>query len=116
MPAEKITQSWRDIIEKVINDFIGWLVNDSDLNEGQQKSLEVLLTDIKDGKPCSSSNIVDLVAPILNVDQKDKAIGRFAELFVANLESFYTDLKRTMTQEQKKVADSYIQLSYDRNS
>lgn len=112
MSTDKIVQAWLDVSEKVINEFIGWLVNDSDLTEDQFKSLESVLLKVTNSQTSGGNKILDLVAPTLNEDQKNKATNMYADLFVKNLDGFYTGLKETMTLEQKQVADSYTKTSY----
>lgn len=113
-PADKINQAWQDLSEKVTEEFIEWLVNEGNLAENQQKTLGVLLTEISDNKFTPGDTFLDLVDPILNEDQKKMALDKHGKLFVENLETFYTNLKETMTMEQKQVADSYIESLYAR--
>lgn len=114
MPTEKINQAWRDLSEKVTEEFIEWLVNEGNLVENQQKSLGRLLTEIADNKFAHGDTILSLVDPVLVEDQKKAASDKYGKLFVENLETFYTNLKETMTMEQKQVADSYTKSLYAR--
>jgi len=114
MPTAKINQAWQDLSEKVTNEFIKWLVNEANLTENQQQSLGVSLTEIANNKFTPGDTILDLVDPILNEDQKKAASDKYGKLFVEDLETFYTNLKETMTMEQKQVADSYIESLYAR--
>ncbi len=113
-PAEKINQAWQDLSERVTEKFIEWLVNEGNLAENQQKSLGVLLTEIANNKFAPGDTILSLVDPTLNENQKKAASDKYGKLFVENLETFYTNLKETMTMEQKQVADSYIESLYAR--
>lgn len=112
MPTEKINQTWLDISEKVISEFIEWLINEGSLAEDQLKSLEKVLSEAANGKTPEGNQIFELVTPILKEDQKSQAMNKYSDLFVSNLEGFYTTLKETMTLEQKQVADSYTKTSY----
>lgn len=112
MSEEEINKSWISFSEGVINNFIEWLVKEGNLSEEQLKTLETLFVEVTNGKATQDNGLVDLVAPILNPDQKDKAVTKFAALFVENLENFYRDLRKKMTMEQKQVTDSYIKVSY----
>ncbi|MBI2326231.1 hypothetical protein HYU91_02475 [Candidatus Collierbacteria bacterium] len=112
--TDKINQAWQDLSEKVTSEFIEWLVNEGNLAENQQKSLGVSLMEISDNKFAPGDTILGLIDPILNEDQKKTASDRYAKLSIENLETFYANLKETMTMEQKQVADSYIESLYAR--
>lgn len=112
MSEEEINKSWISISEGVINSFVEWLIKEGDLSEERLKTLETLFIEVTSGKATQGDGLVDLVAPILNQDQKDKAITKFAALFVENLENFYRDLRGKMTMEQKQVTDSYTKAAY----
>lgn len=116
VPDEKINQNWQDTFEKVISDFLNWLINETGLTEKQQGLLEKALTDIVNSQLAKDKSILELVRPILDENQQDEAVDKFAELFTINLENFYTTIKNTMTLEQKQVADSYIKTSYVGNN
>lgn len=113
-PTEKINQAWQDLSERVTGGFIEWLINESNLSENQQKSLGRLLTEIANNKFIPGDTILSLVDPVLVEDQKKAASDKYDKLFVENLETFYTNLKETMTMEQKQIADSYTESLYAR--
>ena len=112
MPADKINQAWLDLSEKVISEFIEWLIKESGLSQNQLKSLETMLQEVVNDKTPKGNNVLDLVKPILSEVQKKEAIDKYSDLFVTNLNSFYTTLKESMTFEQKQVTDSYIKTTY----
>lgn len=114
MPTDKVNQTWHDLSEKVIGDFLNYLIQENDLNEEQEKSLEEILTNVNSENKPTEDSVINLVSPILNENQKDEAIKKFAELFSSNLESFYAAIKKSMTVEQRQVADSYLKSSYVR--
>jgi len=114
--TDKINQAWQDLSEKISRKFIEWLINEGNLAENQQKSLGELLTEIADNKFAPGDTILNLVDPILDEGQRKTASDKYGNIFVENLEIFYTNLKKTMTMEQKQVADSYIESLYARDN
>ncbi len=90
IPQKKAQSFWLAVWENATEEFLIWLIKKGGLAHNQLLELDRLFDRFINDENMNQ-NIIDAVTPILNVEQKKKAINQLATCFTSHLDRFYSD-------------------------
>ncbi len=104
MSDERTVDAWKKLWEKVENEWEEKVATGNILKEEQITQLEKIV-------PGSDKKVTELLMTVLDGNQKQKGMELLGQVVADNLSSFYSNIKDTMSMEQRQVADSFIKVS-----